>query len=78
MTEPAGIEGAEPSILPVNVVERVRDYLEVGDVDAAHDFVRRSLRRAYIIGWLASRRESKEKRPAAPSPWDRSGRLPAS
>ena len=73
MTEPAGIDRAEPSILPVNVVERVRDYLEIGDIAAAHDVVRRALRRGYLLGWLASRREMKEKRPAAGSPWDRSG-----
>lgn len=73
MTEPAGIEGAEPSILPVNVVERVRDYLEVGDIDAAHDLVRRALRRAYNMGWLQSRRDAKSKQPASFSPWDRSG-----
>lgn len=78
MTEPAGIERAEPAILPVDVVERVRDYLEVGDVAAAHDLVRRALRRAYNLGWLQSRRDAKSKQPAAVNPWDRSGRRPAS
>lgn len=78
MTEPAGIDSGEPSILPHRVLDLVRDYLEVREYAAAHDVVRRALRRAYILGWIRSRDELRQRKPAEASPWDRSGRLPAS